>query len=508
MNLKQKYWALSLLVGLVLWLGLSAPSYATETTDLTDAKVLHILNRLSFGPRPGDIETVKSQGIEAYIQSQLKPDSIAQPQSLTQQLASLEILRMSPVELMGEYQQIQMQRRMQKEGQQPNSQMLREARQQVRDRVRHVQQQAAQGRLLRAIASNHQLEEVMTDFWYNHFNVFQGKGLDRFLVASYEEQAIRPNVLGKFRTLLEATAKHPAMLFFLDNWQNTAPNSPGAKGRYKGINENYARELMELHTLGVNGGYTQQDVISLAHILTGWGFARRSKTAVGNTDPSGFYFDANRHDSSDKVFLGQTIKGGGIEEGEKALDILARHPATARHISYQLAQYFVADEPPQSLIDKLTKRFQETDGDIRAVLGTLFQSSEFLDPKYYNAKFKTPYQYVVSAIRATGTDVQDFRSVYGLLNQMGMPVYGCSTPDGYKNTESAWLNPDAIIRRINFSSALAGGRILGGKPVDTQQLSQTLGNNFSPQTKAVLTSGTEKQMQTALMLGSPEFMRH
>lgn len=499
-----------------MWLGLPALSYAAEPSDSADAKVLHILNRLSFGPRPGDIEAVKSTGIEAYIQSQLKPDSIAQPQSLNQQLSSLETLQMSPTQLVSQYRQ-----RLKKnqQGQQPspemvvatsqrsmnqqNQQLSQEIIMAARQRSRQILDQAVQGRLLRAIESPRQLQELMVDFWYNHFNVFARKGLDRFLVGNYEEQAIRPNALGKFRSLLEATAKHPAMLFYLDNWQNTAPNSPGAKGRFKGLNENYARELMELHTLGVNGGYTQQDVITLARILTGWSLARPRQ---GEGDRNAFYFDASRHDSSDKVFLGQTIKGGGMDEGEKALDILAHHPTTARHISYQLAQYFVADEPPQSLVDKLAKRFQQTDGDIREVLGTLFASPEFLDPKYYNAKFKTPYQYVVSAIRATGTEVKNFRSVYGVLNQLGMPPYGCQTPDGYKNTESAWLNPDAIIRRINFVTALATGRFSGSQPVDAQQLSQTLGNNFSAQTKTVMASN--QQMQTALMLGSPEFMRH
>ena len=495
MNLKRKCWVLFILLGLVLLLGLPAPSYAAESIDSADSKVLHIINRLSFGPRPGDIETVKSKGIEAYIQSQLNPDSIAQPQSLTQQLASLETLRMSPVEIMREYGQ----NPGKKQSQQPNREMLMAVRQQRRK----VLEQAVDGRLLQAIASNRQLEEVMTDFWYNHFNVFSNKGRDRFLVGSYEEQAIRPHVLGKFRSLLEATAKHPAMLFYLDNWQNTAPNSPGVRGRYKGLNENYARELMELHTLGVNGGYTQQDVITLARILTGWGFPGSRQ---GSADQSGFYFDPNRHDSSDKVFLGQTIKGGGIEEGEKALDILARHPATARHISYQLAQYFVADDPPTSLVDQLAKKFQDTDGDIRAVLNTLFHSSEFLNPKYYNAKFKTPYQYVVSALRATDTKVQDVRPVAGVLRQMGMPLYGCQTPDGYKNTEETWLSPDAMLRRLTLTTALASGRFSGASPVDAQQLTKTLGNSLSSKTMQVIASNSE-QMKAALMLGSPEFMR-
>ena len=367
-------------------------------------------------------------------------------------------------------------------------------------------------------------------------------------MGAYEEAAIRPNALGHFRQLLEATAQHPAMLYYLDNWQNTAPNSPGARGKFQGLNENYARELMELHTLGVEGGYTQQDVISLARTLTGWGFRRPGRLAAGGYE---FYFDPKRHDFGDKVFLGQTIKGSGIDEGEKALDISARSPITAHHISYQLAQYFVADQPPPALVDRLTQRFQATDGDIREVLNTLFHSSEFNDPKYYSVKFKTPYQYVVSTVRATGVKVNNFRPLSGMLEQLGMPLYGCLTPDGYKNTQDAWLNPDAMTRRLSFATALASGRMrlnqsltetamanpslskadtlpsdrfnptdgttmvnpVGGnlpskpQPVDALQLANTLGNHFSSQTESAIAT-SPLQLRAALILGSPEFMHH
>lgn len=502
-KMKPNSWIFSILLGLILGLGIMQPSYAAQPVSSADAKVLHVINRLSFGPRPGDIETVKSQGIEAYIQSQLKPDSIAEPPSLTQKLASLETLRMSPVQILAQYRQTRANNKVQ----QANSPMAMNQEDQnllgAPMLRRKVLEEATTGRLARAISSNRQLEEVMVDFWYNHFNVFAGKGIDRFLVGTYEQQAIRPHVLGKFRSLLDSTAKHPAMLFYLDNWQNTAPNSPGAKGRYKGLNENYARELLELHTMGVNGGYSQQDIIALARIFTGWGFARGRQ---GEIDQTGFYFDASRHDSSDKVFLGQTIKASGMAEGEQALDILSRHPSTARFISYKLAQYFVADEPPTALVEQLAKKFKETDGDIKAVLNTLFTSSEFSNPKYYNAKLKTPYQYVVSTLRATDTDVQNFRNLAGLLRQMGMPLYGCQTPDGYKNTEKAWLNPDAMLRRLTLTTALANGQFPGNRPVNPQQLAQTLGNNFSAKTMQVIQSNPE-QLKAALMLGSPEFMR-
>ena len=496
MNLRQNSRILLFFLALFLWFGFALPSYAASSDN---AKVLHIINRLSFGPRAGDIEAVKSQGIDAYIQSQLTPNSIAQPQSLTQQLASLATLQMSAVEIMKEYQQTRVDKKAQQGNPQANAQNTPEA---MKLR-RRVLEEATEGRLARAIASPRQLEEVMVDFWYNHFNVFSGKGRDRFLVGNYEQVAIRPYIFSKFRSLLASTSKHPAMLFYLDNWQNTDPNSPSAKGRYKGLNENYARELMELHTLGVNGGYNQQDVITLARILTGWGFPGNRQ---GNTDESGFYFSANRHDSSDKVFLGQNIEGGGIEEGEKALDILAKHPATASHISYKLAQYFVADEPPTALVEQLAKCFQETDGDIKAVLNTLFRSEEFLNHKYYNTKLKTPLQYVVSALRATDTKVDNYRSVTGVLRQMGMPLYGNQTPDGYKNTESAWLNPDAVLRRISLTTSLVSGRFAGSSPMNVQQLSTTLGNNFSAKTMQVVANHPE-DIKAALMLGSPEFMR-
>jgi uncharacterized protein (DUF1800 family) len=286
------------------------------------------------------------------------------------------------------------------------------------------------------------------------------------------------------------------MLFYLDNWQNTAPGSAGARGRFQGLNENYARELMELHTLGVGGGYTQADVTTLAKILTGWGIRRGKQVS---SDESGFYFDAKRHDFSDKVFLGHAIKGSGEAEVEQALDLLAKSPVTAKHISYELAQYFVADQPPGPLVSQLTQRYLATDGDIRSVLETLFHSSEFWNPQIYGAKFKTPYQYAVSAFRATQANVQDGK-LAATLQQLGMPLYGCQTPDGYKNTQAAWLNPDNVTRRLSFATSLSKMN-----PLDAAQLSRTLGNAFSAQTTSVIAT-SPPQLQSALILGSPEFM--
>lgn len=452
-------------------------------------KSLHILNRLSLGPRPGDIEQIQSMGIDAYIQSQLSPESITESPQITRQLDQWRTLKLTPIQLLRQYKP------------RAKEQRSEEERQKARQKARQPLQQAIQARLLRAIASRRQLQEVMVDFWFNHFNVFAKKGEIQFWVGVYEQQAIRPYALGRFRELLAATVHHPAMLVYLDNWRNTAPNSPGAKGKFRGINENYARELMELHTLGVDGGYTQDDVIALAHILTGWGF-----DLDGNKgDSNGFYFDSNRHDYSDKVLLGQRIKGNGVAEVEQAIDSLASHPATARYISYKLAQYFVADEPPSGLVKGLAKEFLQTEGDIRAVLETLFQSPEFLQANNYGRKFKTPYHYIISAVRATGTKEPNLQRISGMLNQLSMPLYNCSTPDGYKNTQEAWLSPDAMLRRVSLATTIAQGGLGDNKSVDASQLLNTLGDSISAQTKKEIENSPEK-LRAALILGSPDLM--
>ena len=387
-----------------------------EAGDMTSCeRAIHALNRLSFGPRPGDFEHVLAIGVEAYLHQQLNPETIAISASLVARVHDLHTLHMTPGALFVEYQRPIMMARKQDPNDKDNQKELRERRQMV-------MREAVEGRLLRAIEGPRQLQEVMTAFWFNHFNIFAGKELCAVWTGSFEEVAIRPHTMGRFRDLLAATARHPAMLYYLDNWQNTAPGSPGAKGQFQGINENYARELMELHTLGVNGGYSQSDVIALAHILTGWGLAKRGGDARGQRrseeegvevlrggffgtrrrmnrfqarppgfgDGSAFYFDPDRHDFSDKVLLGHTIHGGGASEVEQALDLLARHPSTAKHLSYQLAQYFVADEPPPELVARMAARYSETDGDIRQLLATIFTSAEFWDPRHLPHEVQDP----------------------------------------------------------------------------------------------------------------------
>lgn len=485
MKLRSRTWFLAV----VLWIGISIP---VDSATPVNPKIVHVLNRLSLGIRPGDIPKVEAMGIDRYIQQQLNPASIPESPALTQQLAQLNTLTMNPMALAQQFRPVG-QGQVDKTQQKPNQQF-----------ARNTMQQAVAARLLRATESDRQLQESLVDFWFNHFNVFSGKGLTRVWVGAYEQEAIRPHTLGRFRNLLEATARHPAMLFYLDNWQNTDPKSPRARGRFQGLNENYARELLELHTLGVDGGYTQQDVIALAKILTGWGFRRVVQPAAQpNDNDNGFYFDAKRHDFSNKVFLGRTIKGSGIAEVEQAFDILAKHPATARHISYQLAQYFVTDQPPKALVDTMAQRFMATDGNIREVLNTLFRSAEFMDSKYYNAKFKTPYQYVVSAFRATGNEISSPMLVQNTLQQLGMPLFGCQTPDGYKNTQAAWLNPDGMTRRLSFATTLS--KTPSSQSGNAIQLAQTVGDRFSSQTQQEI-AASPPQLRTALILGSPEFM--
>lgn len=454
---------------------------------MSELKILHLINRLSFGATPGQIQQIKNIGIEAYIQSQLKPHSIPYPKLLTQKLKYLDTLPLTPGQIITELQTLQQQGKELKLDQTGLNRIKRRFEQKIF-------LQAAKGRMLRTLESPHHLKEVMVDFWYNHFNVFGRQGLNRLYFSSYEQHAIRPNALGKFRQLLGATARHPAMLIYLDNWQSH-------RGK---INENYARELLELHTLGVDGGYSQDDIIALAKIFTGWDLPPNSQK---NEDDDGFYFNEKRHEPGDKNFLGQTIQENGIGEGEAALDILASHPSTAKYISYKLAQAFVLDKPPESLVKVLAKSFLETTGDIAQVLNTLFNSSEFWHLDVYNAKFKNPYRFVASAMRAIGNEVDNFRPINGILDQLGMPLYGCITPDGYKNTQEAWLNSDTMIRRSSLAVPLSGGLLGKGEPISVEKLMATVGNNFSPQTLAVVEKSSP-ELRAALIFGSPEFMRY
>lgn len=488
-------------VGLLAGLLLCIPAVlASGAEPPSDRLLTHVLNRLAFGPTLEQLRHVKTIGIERYIAEQLDPEQIAEPIELRWRLAQLDTLKLNPVQLRQLYGPIRIPRGFK------SSAELEKAQQ---ERARLILREASEGRILRALLSRRQLQEVMVDFWFNHFNVFSGKGLDDIWIGSFEQQAIRPFVFGRFRDLLFATTKHPAMLVYLDNTLSSAPGSPGARGTRAGLNENFARELMELHTLGADGGYTEEDVITLARILTGWGVNRPDAREFPE---HAAVFEGARHDYGGKVFLGHPMRSRGKAEGEEALDILARSPATARHIAFELAQYFVADDPPAALVERLAARFLETGGDVREVLKTLFAGHEFWDS--YARKYKTPYQFVLSAVRAAGVPVGDVRPLLGMMDQLGMPLFGCLTPDGYKNTEEAWLSPDATMQRIGFATALARASLpasrqpgaAGPHPVEAGHLEAIFGSAMTSATQEVIRA-SPPDLRAALILGGPDFMR-
>ncbi len=340
-----------------------------------------------------------------------------------------------------------------------------------------VTSELQQAKVLRATFSDRQLQEVMADFWFNHFNIFLNKDADQYYTTSYERDVIRAHALGKFKDLLVATATSPAMLFYLDNASSVGPNSGAGIGRppnkkanalppkpqqHPGLNENYGRELMELHTLGVDGGYSQADVTEAARVFTGW-------TIDHPEWGGGFVFDPSRHEPGDKHLLGTTIPESGQAEGMQLLDLLAHHPSTAKFICTKLAQRFISDDPSPRLVADLAQTFTDTDGDIRGVLRTLFKSKEFWSAPSYRAKVKTPLEFVVSALRASGAQVENPNVGVQTLQRMGMPLYGMQPPTGYSMKAAAWFNPDALVDRLNFSIALSTGK-LGGIKVDPERL--------------------------------------
>lgn len=422
----------------------------------------------------------------------------------------------------------------------------------LRNPERVVIGELMQGKLLRAIYSERQLEEVMIDFWFNHFNVFVNKGADRFLTTNYERDAIRPHALGKFEDLLVATAKSPAMMFYLDNWMSVGPNSEVGMGMISprrgkrgarpipanvkaklpsGLNENYGRELMELHTLSVNGGYTQKDVTEVAKVFTGWTIEQPRKGGE-------FRYAPRMHEPGDKIVLGHKIKENGEKEGLEVLHLLATHPKTAHFISQKLAMRFVSDEPPPALVDRMAQTFEKKHGDIREVLRTMFQSPEFWSPEAYRAKVKTPLEFVVSAARASGAQVDDTRMLIAPLNNMGMMPYGMQPPTGYSMKASAWVNSSALLNRMNFALGLAAGKVRGVS-IDAEQLASgatdaqgtlalleasLLAGDVSKQTHDTIAKQLEDPQIaqrklddaprppnvaaiTGLILGSPEFQR-
>jgi uncharacterized protein (DUF1800 family) len=524
-----------------------------------DKTLSHVLNRIGFGPAPGDVEEVRRIGLAKYIEQQLQPERIDDA-AMTARLAGFETLTKSARELAEAYfipAQMERRRAQQQAANDPSmstdgadKRAMRTPEQiEAMRGERQVLTEITQQKVLRAAYSERQLEEVMVDFWFNHFNVFAGKGQTRLYLSEYEREAIRPRVFGKFRDLLGATAESPAMLFYLDNWQSSAPegsvtaapdgpsNRPGMRpGRFgrpgrmppiarlrapaapgqpapnrrpRGVNENYARELMELHTLGVDGGYTQKDVQEIARAFTGW-------TIANPRQGGGFHFEPRMHDDGEKMVLGHRIKaGGGRKDGEQVLDILAAHPSTARFIATKLARRFVADDPPAALVDRAAARFRETGGNIREVVRTIVTSPEFFAPGAYRAKVKTPFEFVASAVRATSAEAFDAQLLVQTLRTLGMPLYGCQPPTGYADRADAWVNTGALLNRMNFAVSLTGGRMRGvrtspGENLETARdtfVDQVLAGNLSAATRSTVAKATQAPQAIALLIGSPEFQR-
>jgi uncharacterized protein (DUF1800 family) len=393
--------------------------------------ITHLLNRISFGPRPGESERVEDMGMDRYIEQQLHPERI-DDSAVESRLARFKTLRMSNAELAQHY-------RPPRRARQPQTRNM------LAGSPQEILQELQAQKIIRAVHSRRQLEEVMTDFWFNHFNVFWGKNADRWLTTNYEMKAIRPHVLGRFNDLLTATAKSPAMLFYLDNHVSSS---------IRGINENYARELMELHTLGVDGGYTQRDVQEVARAFTGWSIDRPQADAA-------FIFRPRMHDAGEKTVLGHRIHAGGIRDGEAVLDILAHHPSTARFISTKLVRRFVSDEPPPGLVRSVTEIYRKTDGDIREMMRTILTSREFHSSEVVGAKTKSPFEYAVSAIRALDGTTDGSHALAQFIARMGQPLYQCQPPAGYPDRRDHWMSNGAILERLNFAVALAADAIPG-----------------------------------------------
>ncbi len=532
-------------------------------TDLNeDEAVLHALNRLAYGPRPGDVERIKQLGLAKWIDQQLTPSSV-DDRAVESRLEALPSLRLATVKLIQEYPQLKQAAK--QAGVTP--QELRQQEQSISDkaavahdsqsnsqtnsdsmspssvatnpdasspmkratanvttpgavqrgalsvdpnavpraiaddskRPQRVIEELAMAKMTRAIYSDRQLQQVMDDFWFNHFNVFAGKGEDRYYLTSYERDVLAPHVLGKFKDLVSDTAKSPAMLFYLDNYLsadpraaqrlaqeramrrrarggfNRTPQNAQAQNKKKqerGLNENYGRELMELHTLGVDGGYTQKDVTEVARCFTGWTIEKPRENPQ-------FKFDERIHDPDPKIVLGKKLHAGGKKDGEQVIDLLVKNPSTAKFISTKLARRFVSDNPPPALVARMAGTFKSSDGDIRAVMRTMIYSPEFWTRDAYRAKIKTPFEFVASTVRALGTDVDTPMPLVQWVGRIGEPLYQCQPPTGYSDKAEAWVNTGALLNRLNFSLALAGNKVRGSRA----DIAALLGTDSAPDSR-------------------------
>ena len=577
-------------------------------------KILHVLNRLGFGARPGDVAKVKAMGLQKYIDQQLNPSSIPDPVAEAK-VKSLDIFGMSTAELFAKYpnpgallKQLEGGKAAQANAQnQKNAQaaaagavdpndMTDAQKKERRDKIQElyakydlkpagqIVPQIVANRILRDVYSERQLQEVMVDFWQNHFNVFAGKAAVRWYIPSYERDVLRPNALGNFRDLLVGTAKHPAMLFYLDNFESVSPNAqtpanaqntqrlqqliknggqllPQARNRMKqqmgltdaqldqrlkemrsnpqpapkqqqkrGINENYARELMELHTLGVDNGYTQKDIIEVAKCFTGWTIAdprgyRKSAASMiqgkedkridrlqrqagvpDDVESGEFFFNPRWHDNGTKTVMGQTINEGGEKDGLKVLDMLVSSPNTAKFIARKLAIKFVSDTPSEGLVARVADAFHKSNGDIKTTLRAIFTDKEFFAPETYRAKIKSPIELAVSAVRTLGADTNASPAMVAMLNKLGEVPYGYQAPTGYPDLAADWVNTGALLERLNFAVAIASNRIPGTrvdlKAYDQKDKSKTLDRAINEILGGEISAGTKtmllKQMDQPL----------
>jgi uncharacterized protein (DUF1800 family) len=483
-----------------------------------EERAVHVLNRLGYGPRPGDVARVLRMGVGAYIEAQLQPWAIDDDPALERQLASYDVLALSTAELMREYPLPNfVQREMRASGTLDTAAIRMAAR-----RSFEPAGELSQARIARAIQSERQLQEVMVDFWLNHFNVYARKGPVRLFLIEYERDAVRPHALGDFRELLGAVAHSPAMLFYLDNWMSAAPEgAPRAASsqrdsgrralagrRATGLNENYARELLELHTLGVDGGYTQDDVVAVARAFTGWTINLRSGR---------FAFRPELHDANPKVVLGWEINSEGISEGEQVLDLLAQHPSTAQLISEKLVRRFVSDQPPAALVDRAAAVFLETQGDIQQVVRTIVTSPEFFSREAYRAKVKTPFEWLTSSIRGLDLDIRETRLLVGALIRLDQPLYGALEPTGYPDVAESWVSSGALLTRAQLGQRLArpavrsADRSLSSKKVvdqllpaiETDRLLSVIESSYA----AAARPRDKTETAVSLTLASPEFQR-
>ena len=488
---------------------------------------MHVLNRLAYGPSPADLRQVEQLGPAGWIAWQLRPADI-DDSAVEKRLADFRSLSMSTAELVAHYP------RAKKVAEAKGITLAGKSPEALRAELigvvepfhlpRQVGAELIAARLIRASGSRRQLQEQLVDFWFNHFNVSADKGAVRWMVSPYEREAIRPHLFGTFRELLGAVAHNPAMLFYLDNWTSTREGLSLPKKGRMGLNENYARELLELHTLGVDGGYTQEDVREVARCFTGWGIRKPNEDGT-------FEFHPRAHDSGSKRVLGLVIPaGGGIEDGERVLDLLATHPSTAHFIARKLAQKFVMDTPPPELVERVAQVFLRTGGDLTATYRALFESPEFWSDAARAAKVKTPLEFTVSAVRVLGGTTAGDVPMVQALNRMGQPLYRAQPPTGWPEVSQPWVNPGALVARIDFGLKLASGRLTGtevplpavdGAPdeVVDRTARAILHRPLGDQTRAtvlaalgvseVMPDGERRRLDGAklvgLLLGAPEF---